>query len=127
MHGGFSEDFQQRRPPTLFLFTDEEVFQLEGAVNRQNSRYWRAENPTWLVGKHVQTPWVVMWTGTWMEEMVKPYLSPGSVTGQSYIKNVEDAVPSGTGSVPRGEGSLSVNARRSTYPFLPTAGQGTAE
>lgn len=38
-------------------------------------------------------------------------------------ENVEDVVPSGTGSIPHQEGSLLVYARRSTCPFL-QRGQG---
>lgn len=68
---------------SFLLFTDKAMFYLEGAVNQQNSHYWSAENPSWLIGKNVQTPTLVVWAGIWREGIVGPYFFPGTVTGRS--------------------------------------------
>ncbi|OXU21432.1 hypothetical protein TSAR_000030 [Trichomalopsis sarcophagae] len=41
---------------SLFAFSDESTFQLNGEVNRHNCRYWNNENPHWLPESHTQYP-----------------------------------------------------------------------
>ena len=46
------------------IFSDEATFCLNGAVNRQNCRYWAPQNPHWMIDVHTQYPQKVnVWAG----------------------------------------------------------------
>ena len=66
------EDFETRRaacddilqnipPDAVFISSDEAHFHLCGTVNKQNFRYWAAENPRELHQQPLHSPKVTVW------------------------------------------------------------------
>lgn len=72
------------------LFSDEAVFHLTGAVNRQNCVYWSSDNPSFTTTKPLQSPKIVVWMGVWSGGLIGPYVFDGTVTGESYLTMLRD-------------------------------------
>jgi len=68
------------------LFTDESTFCLNGTVNRQNCRYWAAENPRWMLEAHSQRPQKVnVWGGIIGNRVLGPFFIEGTLDGNRYL------------------------------------------
>lgn len=76
----------------FLLFTDEAIFHLDGHVNKQNTRCWSETNPHWIIEEAVQSPKVVVWCGLWREGVVGPFFFEGTVTGDAYLRMLEQYV-----------------------------------
>ncbi|KAI5739696.1 hypothetical protein M8J77_022292 [Diaphorina citri] len=58
----------------ITLFTSDEAhFHLNGFVNRQNFRYWGAENPRELHKKPLHSPRVTVWCAVGKNTVIGPY------------------------------------------------------
>jgi hypothetical protein len=55
------------------MMSDEAHFHLDGSVNKQNCRYWAAENPRQLHQRPLHSPKVTVWCGVTKFGIVGPY------------------------------------------------------
>jgi len=63
-----------RIPPTsTFFCSDEAHFHLSGTVNKQNFRYWAANNPQQLHERPLHSPKVTVWCGVSQFGVIGPY------------------------------------------------------
>lgn len=86
--GCFEEDPQLYRE---IFWTDEATFKLNDTINRHNCVYWSTENPNVVcIEKHPNLPGVCIWTGIHARGLVGPYFFDNTVTGQTYLKMLED-------------------------------------
>lgn len=68
------------------LFSDEATFTLNGHVNRQNCRYWAAENPHWMRELHTQRPQKTnVWAGIIRDRIVGPFFFDDTINGARYL------------------------------------------
>ncbi|KAI5721907.1 hypothetical protein M8J76_000717 [Diaphorina citri] len=68
MHSVFNDN------DNITLFTSDEAhFHLNGFVNRQNFRYWGAENPRELHEKPLHSPRVTVWCAVGKNTVIGPY------------------------------------------------------
>lgn len=76
------EAILQQVPPTAILWTSDEAhFHLSGCVNKQNFRYWAAENPRELHQKPLHSPKVTVWCALSSIGIIGPYFfEEGGVT-----------------------------------------------
>ncbi|CAF4656865.1 unnamed protein product [Rotaria sp. Silwood2] len=72
------------------IWSDEAVFKLNGHINRHNSVYWATQNPNVTIEHTMQTEGLIVWAGIWSEGVIGPYFFDDTVTGQSYIKMLND-------------------------------------
>lgn len=74
-------------------FSDEATFQLNGAVNRHNFRYWATENPHWMRDSHTQYPQKLnVWAGILCNQIVGPFFIDGNLTAQKYVALLENQI-----------------------------------
>lgn len=71
-------------------FSDEAHFHLSGEVNRHNCTYWSKNDPDFFTTKPLHSPRVTVWCGVWSGGIVGPYFFDGNVTGDSYLRMLED-------------------------------------
>lgn len=75
------------------IFSDEATFQLNGQVNRQNSRYWSDDNPHWMRDTHTQHPQKVnVWAGIFNGRPVGPFFIEGNLTAQMYENMLREQI-----------------------------------
>lgn len=75
------------------LFSDESTFTLNGEVNRQNCRYWSAENPNWMRETHTQYPQKVnVWAGIIGDHIIGPIFIDGNLTAEKYLNMLRNEV-----------------------------------
>ena len=73
------------------IFTDESTFTLTGEVNRQNCRYWAANNPHWMRETHTQHPQKVnVWAGIVNERILGPIFLDTNMNGERYLALLRD-------------------------------------
>lgn len=73
------------------LFSDEATFCLNGAVNRQNCRYWAPQNPHWMIEVHTQFPQKVnVWAGIVGDRILGPFFIEGTLTSAKYLDFLRD-------------------------------------
>lgn len=73
------------------IFSDEATFFINGIVNRQNCRYWAAENPHWMMEAHTQIPQKVnVWAGIIGDRILGPFFIEGSLTAEKYLNFLRD-------------------------------------
>ena len=72
------------------IWSDEAIFKLNGHINRHNSVYWSTENPNITWEQTMQAEGLTVWAGIWSEGVIGPYFFDNTVTGQSYLKMLED-------------------------------------
>ena len=72
------------------IFSDEAHFHLNGFVNKQNSRFWTAENPRQTLQVPLHCPRVTVWCGFWSGGVIGPFFfqdsngNPVNVNGERY-------------------------------------------
>lgn len=76
----------------FLVFTDESLFHLDGHVNKQNYRLWSAMNLNWSTEHAVHSSKVVVWCGIWREGVVGPFFFNSTVTGDTYLKMLEEQI-----------------------------------
>lgn len=74
------------------LWTDEACFKLNGHVNRHNAVYWSDVNPHLTIAQELNLPSVNVWAGVSSHGLVGPYFFNGTVTGEVYLKLLNDTV-----------------------------------
>lgn len=75
------------------VFSDESTFTLNGELNRQNCRYWSAENPHWIRETHTQYPQKVnVWAGIIGDHIIGPIFIEGNLTAAKYLNILRDEV-----------------------------------
>ena len=75
------------------LFSDECTFTLHGHANRQNCRYWSAENPHWMREEHMQYPEKVnVWGGIVGDHIIGPFFIDGNLNGDNYLALLQNNV-----------------------------------
>jgi hypothetical protein len=67
---------------TVIMISDEAHFHLDGSVNKQNCRYWVAENPRQLHQRPLHSPKVTVWCGIAKFGIVGPYFFEEDETSQ---------------------------------------------
>lgn len=85
-------------PNWLFniCFSDECSFFVNGNVNRHNCRYWSDENPHVFHEVHTQHPEKLnVWAGIYGDSLIGPFFLPGNLTGEMYLRLLEDAIEPG--------------------------------
>jgi transposase len=81
----------------LFM-SDEAHFHLSGYVNKQNCRYWSAENPRILHELPLHPQKVTVWCGMTSERIIGPYFfqnqngETATIIGASYRKCIEECL-----------------------------------
>lgn len=70
------------------LFSDEAHFHLDGYVNKQNCRYWSAENPREKHEVALHTPKVTVWAAMSSRGIIGPYFFENN-QGQSITVNAQ--------------------------------------
>ena len=80
---------------TLVFFSDEAHFHLSGAVNKQNMRYWSAENPRELHLRPLHSQRVTVWCAISRVGIIGPWFFEEnertvSVTSERYLKMLQD-------------------------------------
>lgn len=84
-----------RIPPTsTFFCSDEAHFHLSGTVNKQNFRYWAANNPRQLHERPLHSPKVTVWCGVSQFGVIGPYFFEDenrtvTVTSARYVVMLE--------------------------------------
>jgi len=68
------------------LFSDEAHFHVNGAVNRQNWRYWDTANPFCYSEQPLHSPRVTVWAAIGYQGVIGPFFIQGNVTGASYLE-----------------------------------------
>ncbi len=74
------------------LMSDEAHFELSGSVNKQNMRYWCAQNPTAIVERPLHSQRVTVWAGVAQWGIIGPYFFRGTVNSASYIQMLNEFV-----------------------------------
>lgn len=75
------------------IFTDEATFTLHGSVNKQNMRYWSAENPHWMREQHTQWPEKVnVWAGLLGNNIIGPFFMENTLNGPRYLQLLQDRI-----------------------------------
>jgi len=77
----------------MLLMSDEAHFHLNGSVNKQNCRYWAAENPQQLHERPLHSPKVTVWCAVSKFGVIGPYFFEEhgittTVTSERYIEMV---------------------------------------
>jgi hypothetical protein len=74
----------------MLMMSDEAHFHLDGYVNKQNCRFWAAENPRELHQRPLHTAKVSVWCGISKGGIVGPYFfkegATVTVTSELYVK-----------------------------------------
>lgn len=78
--------FERFRSFNNILFSDEAHFHLNGHVNKQNCRYWAAENPRAKHQKPLHSPKVTVWAAISAHGIIGPYFFENQ-QGQSVTVN----------------------------------------
>ena len=84
-----------RIPPTsTFFCSDEAHFHLSGTVNKQNFRYWAANNPRQLHKRPLHSPKVTVWCSVSQFGVIGPYFFEDenrtvTVTSARYVVMLE--------------------------------------
>jgi len=68
--------------------SDEEIFSLNGSVNKQNCRYWTPTNPRQLHERPLHSPQVFVWCAISAQGITGPYFFEGD-NGVSVTVNAE--------------------------------------
>uniref|UniRef100_A0A914Z2X2 Transposase n=1 Tax=Panagrolaimus superbus TaxID=310955 RepID=A0A914Z2X2_9BILA len=72
-------------------WSDEAHFHLDGGVNRQDFRYWSAENPHFHTSKALNPPRLTVWAALGSSGVIGPFFFRGingqtvNVNGQNYL------------------------------------------
>jgi hypothetical protein len=87
----FCEEMMHRSNKANFLnfviFSDEATFQINGAVNRHNWKYWSDENPHWTSDLRTQYPQKLnIWVGICSHGIIGPFFIDGNLTAERYKK-----------------------------------------
>ena len=61
----------------FLIMSDEEIFSLNGSVNKQNCRYWAPTNPRQLHERPLHSPQVVVWCAISAQGITGPYFLEG--------------------------------------------------
>ena len=75
----------------MLMMSDEAHFHLDGYVNKQNCRFWAAENPRQLHQRPLHTAKVSVWCGISKVGIVGPYSfeeewATVTVTSERYVE-----------------------------------------
>ncbi|EFN80152.1 hypothetical protein EAI_03168, partial [Harpegnathos saltator] len=75
-----------------FSFSDEAIFELNGQVNRHNSKYWSNVNSHWM-SNHIQNPQKVnVCAGIFNSTPVGPFFIEGNLTAQIYENMLQEQI-----------------------------------
>ena len=88
----FAEEMQKNMEHhflKLLLFSDEAIFHLDGALNRQNCRNWSTENPNWKIEKALNSPKTMVWAAIGSAGIIGPFFFDGNVSGDSYLQMLQ--------------------------------------
>lgn len=55
------------------ILTDEACVHLDGYANKQNYRFWRSENPTFIIEKTLHSQFLTFSCGLWCDGVIGPY------------------------------------------------------
>lgn len=94
----FCELIMQRyddNPMTFFwtCFSDEAKFELDGNVNRHNSRYWSDANPHWMRDSHTQWKQKInVWAGIFRHQIVGPFFFDENLTAERYLRLLQEEI-----------------------------------
>jgi len=84
------------RDPNWFnfiIFSDEATFELNGAVNRHNCRYWSDVNPHWMTDLRTQYPQKLnVWAGLCRRGIIGPFFLYENFNAQNYLNLLRDQV-----------------------------------
>jgi hypothetical protein len=72
----------------FLIASDEEIFSLNGSVNKQNCQYWAPTNPRQLHERPLRSPQVVVWCAISAQGISGPYFFEGD-DGVSVTVNAE--------------------------------------
>ncbi|CAM1314089.1 Uncharacterised protein r2_g2467 [Pycnogonum litorale] len=78
--------------PDTIVWTDEAQFKLSGHVNRHNCTYWVSENPCVTIGKQLNKPGITVLAGISSSGINGPEFFNGTVTGDSYLEELQTAI-----------------------------------
>lgn len=68
------------------LFSDEATFTTNGVVSSQNSRYWSAENPEWVINAKSQYSHKInVWCGILDNRIIGPFFFEGNLNGHLFL------------------------------------------
>ncbi|GFW80484.1 DUF4817 domain-containing protein [Trichonephila clavipes] len=71
----FPKVLQNIPPDSVLISSDEAHFHLSGTMNKQNFRYWAAENPQLLYQRSLHSPKVTVWCAVVEFGVWGPYFS----------------------------------------------------
>ena len=74
------------------LWSDESQFMLNGTVNRHNCCSWASSNPHEQIPVRNSKLGVMVWCGMTSAGLIGPYFFSDSVTGESYLKMLNDFI-----------------------------------
>ncbi|GFY01191.1 DUF4817 domain-containing protein [Trichonephila clavipes] len=92
----FPKVLQNIPPADVLILSDETHFHLSGTVNKQNFRYWAAENPQLLHQRPLNSPHVTFWCAVAEFDVLGPQffeediLNYGQLLGKA--SSLEDAI-----------------------------------
>jgi hypothetical protein len=78
--------------PSKVIRTDESGFKLDGKGNIQNTRFWSKQNPDFTVEKKLKSPTLNVWGGIWGGAIIGPFFFESTVTGERYLKMLEETI-----------------------------------
>ncbi len=63
---------------------------LNGNINHRNSTYWTTQNPNITWEQTMEAEVLMVWAGIWSQGVIGPYFFDSTVTGQSYLKRLNN-------------------------------------
>ena len=71
------------------IWSDENIFKLNGHLNRHNCVYWNATNLHHIIEKDVNLPGLTAWCGISSAGIIGPYFFDVCVTEKSYLEMLQ--------------------------------------
>ncbi|KAL7287552.1 hypothetical protein TKK_0018205 [Trichogramma kaykai] len=90
----FQQEQQQPGWTRFICFTDESRFIPRGVLNKQNDRFWAADNPKWVRDVEYQDRWSVnVWGGIVGDRLVGPVILDATMNGETYLDTSFGSLP----------------------------------
>jgi hypothetical protein len=72
------------------IFSDECLFEVNGAINKQNCRYYSVTNPHAVVQREMHSPKVMVWAAIGGCGKIDPYVFLENVSGETYLDMLQN-------------------------------------
>ena len=92
------------------IYTDEARFNRDGVKNTHNSHVWADENPHTTVESNFQIHFSVnVWCAVLDDELISPFILEGRLTGEAYLRFLQEELFRLLEDVPLNKGSLCIS------------------